>query len=78
MSDHQDSEHFSYERSWSEIEDMLDQAERMRNHHWTMMQVHSHRKSKRIFHMRNYKALEGVVKSLRWVLGDKDVEHPLE
>ena len=26
---------------------------------------------------RNKKALEGVVKSLRWCLGDKDVEHPL-
>ena len=28
--------------------------------------------------MRNYKALEGVVKALRWTLWDKDIEHPLE
>jgi hypothetical protein len=27
---------------------------------------------------RNKKALEGVVKTLRWVLGDKNVMHPLE
>jgi hypothetical protein len=27
---------------------------------------------------RNKKALEGVVKTLRWVLGDKNVDHPLE
>ena len=31
-----------------------------------------------IYHMRNYKALEGVVKSLRWTLGDKDVTNPLD
>lgn len=79
LSDHQDSEHFSYERSWSEIEDMLDQAERKMNMHLMMIQKHPHKKdSRNIFHMRNYKALQGVVKSLRWVLGDKDVEHPLE
>ena len=26
---------------------------------------------------RNKKALEGVVKTLRWVLGEEGVEHPL-
>ena len=26
MSDHQDSEHFTYDRSWGEIENMLNQA----------------------------------------------------
>ena len=31
-----------------------------------------------IFHARNFKALQGVVKTLRWTLGDKDVVHPLE
>ena len=77
MNDHQDSEHFSYNRSWEEIEDMLDRAERKQNLHYSKMQK-TRNKKRRIEHMRNYKALEGVVKSLRWVLGDKDVEHPLE
>ena len=27
---------------------------------------------------RNKKALEGVIKTLRWTLGDIDVSHPLE
>jgi len=27
---------------------------------------------------RNKKALEGVIKTLRWTLGDKNVPHPLE
>jgi len=36
------------------------------------------KKQERIYHMRNYKALEGVVKALRWTLGDKHIDHPLE
>ena len=28
LSDHQDSEHFSYSRTWDEIESMLDKAEK--------------------------------------------------
>ena len=33
---------------------------------------------KKVRHAANFKALEGVVKTLRWVLGDKDIDHPLE
>jgi len=76
MNDHQDSESFTYERTWDDIHTMLDKAERKQNKHYTAMLRGP--KNKRMFHMRNYKALEGVVKSLRWVLGDKDIEHPLE
>lgn len=76
MSDHQDSEHFAYDKTWEEIESMLDRAERKRNIHYTAMQTAG--RKKRMYHMRNYKALEGVVKALRWVLGDKDIDHPLE
>ena len=75
-SDHQDSEHFSYERSWNEIEDMLDKAERKQNIHY--MKMKKGKKSDRVYHMRNYKALEGVIKALRWTLGDIRVKHPLE
>ena len=60
--------HYSYERSWSEIEEMLDQAETEQNKHYTLMQ--KGKKKERVYHMRNYKALQGVVTSLRWVLGD--------
>jgi hypothetical protein len=76
MSDHQDSEHFAYDKTWEEIEAMLDRAERKQNQHYTAMLDGP--KKKRMYHMRNYKALEGVVKALRWVLGDKDIDHPLE
>ena len=76
MSDHQDSEHFMGLRTENEIELMLDMAERKRNRHYTAMQMC--RKPERMVHMRNMKALEGVIKALRWALGDKNVEHPLE
>ena len=78
MNDHQDSEHFSYSTTWEEIENMLDKAERKQNQHFMEMQRKGIPKRVRISHMRNYKALEGVIKSLRWVLGDKNVSHPLE
>lgn len=55
---------------------MLDKAERKQNMHF--MKMNKGKKEERVYHMRNYKALEGVIKALRWTLGDKDIEHPLE
>ena len=37
MNDHQDSEHFAYDKTWEEIEAMLDRAERKQNQHYTAM-----------------------------------------
>ena len=78
MNDHNDSEHFSYTRTWVDIEEMLDKAERKQNKHFVEMKRDRLTKKQRMLHMRNYKALEGVIKSLRWVLGDKNIQHPLE
>jgi hypothetical protein len=80
LSDHQDSEHFSYERNWEEIEDMLYRAERKLNH-WVMryhqaVSINDRQVMKDA--ARNKKALEGVIKTLRWVLGDMNIDHPLE
>ena len=69
MNDHQDSENFAYDKSWDDILRMLDEAEREQNKHYSLMQ-RAKNKRKRIEHKRNYKALEGVITSLRWVLGD--------
>ena len=77
MNDHQDSENFAYDKSWDDILVMLDKAERKQNWHYMKMREASDKSSK-IDHMRNYKALEGVIKALRWVLGDLHVDHPLE
>ena len=62
------SESFSYSRSWEEIEHLLHSAEQEQNKHYMLMQ--KGKKKDRVYHMRNYKALQGVVNALRWVLGD--------
>tara|TARA_Y100000004_G_scaffold174355_1_gene213006 strand:+ start:308 stop:556 length:249 start_codon:yes stop_codon:yes gene_type:complete len=72
MNDHQDSENFAYDKDWNDILDMLDAAEREQNKHFMLMQRAKSKKLK-IKHMRNYKALQGVINALRWVLGDLHV-----
>jgi len=72
------SGNFTYERTWEEIYDMLDRAERKKNHHATQVANKKLPSKQRMHHARNYKALEGVCKTLRWCMGDKDVDTPLE
>ena len=71
LSDHQDSEHFAYDKSWEDIEDLLDKAEQRQN--WLWMKMQRCKKKERMHLMRNYKGLEGVINGLRWVLGDKNM-----
>ncbi len=68
MSDHQDSNNFSYNKSWEQIEALLDEAEREQNRRWVAFQKCP--KPLRQQHWNNYKGLEGVINSLKWVLGD--------
>jgi len=79
MSDHQDCEHFAYDRSWQEIEQMLDAAERIQNKWISNFYIAKEDNNKETMReaARNKKALEGVVKTLRWCLGDKDIKNPL-
>ena len=77
LNDHQDTEHFTYDRSWGEIEYMLFDAELKMNKHNTAA-LSAINKKERIFHIRNYTALRGVTKTLRWVLGDIKIKDPLE
>jgi|TARA_R110002020_G_scaffold1492_15_gene6784 hypothetical protein len=79
LSDHQETDSFSYERSWEEIEQMLDAAERVQNK-WIMAYFEAKEeddKAQMRECARNKKALEGVIKTLRWCLGDKKIKHPL-
>jgi len=78
LSDHQDSNSFSYNRSWEEIETMLDKAERKLNFHQIEMERHNPKSKKWVYHARNFKAMQGVVKTIRWTLGDKNIPHPLD
>ena len=70
--------HYTYNRTWEQIETMLDKAERKQAMHLEQLNRRKLSKEDKIVHMRNYKALEGVIKSLRWVLGDRLIDSPLE
>ena len=50
----------------------------MKNYHEMKMNDLEMGRKQRMFHARNFKALEGVIKTLRWTLGDKSITHPLE
>ena len=80
LSDHQDTDHFTYDRSWDEMERMLDRAERKQNE-WVTIFFRARENDDKVAMReaaRNKKAVEGVIKTLRWALGDKNVTHPLE
>jgi hypothetical protein len=69
----------TYDRTWVEIEDMLDDAKAKRAQ-WVRFYEHA----KKIGDTesmkdaaRNTKALEGVEKTLRWVLGESGIRDPL-
>ena len=68
------TEHFAYNKSWDEIEEMLHRAERKQHHHLMALQDKTLNKKQKLAHMKNYKGLEGVINGLRWVLGDKDMD----
>ena len=69
----------SYDRTWEEIETMLDDA-RLRQAQWVEF-YHQAKEDKDTESMkdaaRNKKALEGVVKTLQWVLGEEGITNPL-
>tara|TARA_R110000751_G_scaffold228415_1_gene330051 strand:+ start:3715 stop:3963 length:249 start_codon:yes stop_codon:yes gene_type:complete len=71
MNDHQDSDNFGYNKSWKQIEDLLNEAEREQNKYLVALQTCP--RPLRIQNMKSYKGLEGVINALRWVLGDLKV-----
>ena len=70
MNDHQDSENFSYNRTWVEIQDLLHEAERKQNQRLLALQNTRLTKKQKVQHMRDFKGLQGVIHALRWTLGD--------
>lgn len=64
--------HFTYERTWEEIEGLLNEAELEQNKRWIAFQKCA--KDDRMEHWNNYKGLEGVINTLAWVLGNKDMD----
>tara|TARA_B100001750_G_C15511964_1_gene604280 strand:- start:1702 stop:1944 length:243 start_codon:yes stop_codon:yes gene_type:complete len=70
----------SYDRQWDEIEEMLELAE-SRGEEWQTWFEECRENGDREGMKeaaRNFKALDGVVKCLKWVLGEEGIDHPLE
>ena len=70
----------SYNRSWSEIEDMLELAISRKNQwkKWFEQCKKDEDRDGMKEAARNHKALDGVIKTLRSTLGEHGVEHPLD
>ena len=80
MSTGADNPNRSYNRTWEEIEKMLEEAEK-RLVQWKEWYEQC-RKTGDLDGMkesaRTHKALQGVVKTLKWTLGEEGVKNPLE
>ena len=70
----------TYDRTWEEIEAMLGRAERKMTDWkgWVEECRQLGDREGRKDAVRNYKALEGVIKTLKWTLGDVSIDTPLE
>lgn len=70
----------SYDRSWSEIEEMLGKAIARRDQwkKWFDQCSKDGDRDGMKEAARNHKALDGVIKTLRWTLGEEGVDHPLD
>lgn len=69
----------TYDRSWEEIETMLGEAKRRQSQWREFYDLCKEQQDKDGMKdaARNHKALEGVIKTLRWVCGDTSVDNPL-
>jgi len=69
----------TYNRTWDEIEQMLTLAEAKRKQwkNWFDDCKNSGDREGMKEAARNHKALDGVIKTLRWTLGEVGVENPL-
>ena len=70
----------TYNRTWEEIEIMLDRAEKKMKKWRDFFEECRERGDRDGMKdaARNFKALEGVIKTLKWTLGDMSVDTPLE
>ncbi|MEK9730619.1 MAG: hypothetical protein VW230_02545 [Candidatus Poseidoniales archaeon] len=70
----------AYDKTWEDIELMLERAEKKRREWRSWYDVCKKDDDKEGMKeaARNYKALEGVVKTLEWVLGQDGIEDPLQ
>jgi len=74
------SAEFHYDKTWEQIEEMLSKA-RQKQKNWRSWfeQCKSNGDREGMKEAaRNHKALEGVIKTLRWTLGESGLQSPLD
>ncbi len=70
----------TYDRSWADIQEMLYEAEQ-RQKQWIKAFYYAQSDGDKDLMKdaaRNKKALDGVIKTLKWTLGYPGIEHPLD
>ena len=80
MSDSNETPYRSYERTWDEIEQMLGRAE-VKRKQWKDWFKECRKNGDREGMKeaaRNHKALDGVIKTLKWTLGEEGISDPLD
>lgn len=80
MSDSTATPYRSYERTWDEIEQMLGRAEikRKKWKDWFRECRKNGDREGMKEAARNHKALDGVIKTLKWTLGEEGISDPLD
>ena len=80
MSDSSATPYRSYERTWDEIEQMLGRAEikRKKWKDWFRECRKNGDREGMKEAARNHKALDGVIKTLKWTLGEEGISDPLD
>ena len=80
MSDSSATPHRSYDRTWDEIEQMLERAEvkRKKWKDWFRECRKNGDREGMKEAARNHKALDGVIKTLKWTLGEEGISDPLD
>ena len=68
-----DDSKFTYEKDWTEIYQLLEFAEAEREKHKKLIHDKNTSMKEKAKHMRDYKGLQGVCYSLRWVMGDPQI-----
>ena len=80
MTDSTATPYRSYERTWDEIEQMLGRAEikRKKWKDWFRECRKNGDREGMKEAARNHKALDGVIKTLKWTLGEEGISDPLD
>ena len=65
---------FSYDRDWDSIYEKLQECKKKQSQHLQAIKAGDLTRKQMMYHLRQFKGLEGAVCTLRWVMGDGTVD----